>query len=93
MEKNELYNNSENVDQENIPAEKPDNYMALAVISIFFSLIFGIVATVYASKVNSLWQRGEYEKAGKASKNAKVWGQLGIFLGIFGIIKALIRSV
>ncbi len=69
---------------------KPDNHMALAIISIFFSLIFGIIATVYASKVNSLWAQGKYEEAEKASKTAKNTAILGFVMFIFGLIKILI---
>ncbi len=69
-----------NENQNEIP-EKPKNYMALSIISILFSLIIGIIAIIYAAKVNSLWKKGRYEEAQKASAAAQAWSIIGIVVG------------
>lgn len=78
---------------QNMPP-KPSNYMVLAILStIFCCLATGIASIIYASKVNEHYARGEYAEAEKASKNAKMWGLIGvglaaliwiIYIAIFG---------
>ena len=43
---------------------------------------FGIVAIIYASKVNGLWLRGDVYGAQKASQRAQLWTILAIVLGL-----------
>lgn len=53
---------------------KPDNYLVWAILStIFCCLPFGIVAIVYAAKVNSLYSVKQYALALDASNKAKNW--------------------
>ncbi len=62
---------------------KPNNYLALAIIStILCCLITGIVSIIYSSQVNTKYDAGDYEGALAASKNAKLWGLIGIIGGI-----------
>jgi hypothetical protein len=42
----------------------------------------GIVSIVYAAKVNSLYEDGNYDEAIRASKNAKNWGIASIVTGV-----------
>ncbi|MFB9057550.1 CD225/dispanin family protein [Mariniflexile ostreae] len=66
---------------------RPSNYLALAIIStILCCLPTGIVSIIYASKVNSAYEDGQYAEAVKASKNAKIWGIVSIGIAFFGII-------
>ena len=61
----------------------PPSYLAWAIISTLCCCIpFGVVAIVYASKVNSLWARGDMYGAQKASKRAQLWTILAIVLGL-----------
>jgi hypothetical protein len=46
----------------------------------------GIVSIIYAAKVNSAYEDGNYDEAYKASKNAKTWGLISIGLAVFGFI-------
>ena len=52
--------------------EKPKNYLIESILAtIFCCLPFGIAGIVFASKVNSEYEAGNYEAAVKASKDAK----------------------
>ncbi len=63
---------------QNMPA-RPSNYMVLAILSTIFCCIpTGVASIVYASKVNEMYARGEYTEAERASKNAKMWGLIGV---------------
>ncbi len=48
--------------------------MVWAILStILCCLPFGIVAIIYANKVDTLWFTGQYEAAEAAAKSAKTW--------------------
>lgn len=54
------------------PRPKPDNYLVLSIISVFFCCIpLSIAAIIYAIKVDEYWSKGEYESAYEASNKAK----------------------
>ncbi|SEK22743.1 Interferon-induced transmembrane protein [Aquimarina amphilecti] len=62
---------------------RPNNHLALAIIStILCCLITGIVSIIYSTQVNSKYDAGDYEGAVAASKNAKLWGLIGIGMGV-----------
>lgn len=71
---------------------RPSSYLALAIIStILCCLPAGIVSIIYAAKVNSHYDNGNYDEAIKASKNAKTWGIVSVVIALFSwIIYALI---
>ncbi len=50
------------------------------LVTIFCSIIFGIIAIVKASKVESLYYAGDYGSAEQASKDAKKWIIIGVSL-------------
>ncbi|MDO4320256.1 MAG: CD225/dispanin family protein [Bacteroidales bacterium] len=53
---------------------KPDSYLVWAILTtVLCCLPFGIVAIVYASKVDGLWSGGRYQEAEDASRKAKTW--------------------
>lgn len=71
---------------ENKPA-RPSSYLALAIIStILCFLPTGIVSIVYATKVNSAYEDGNYLEAEKASRSAKTWGLVSIAIAVVGWI-------
>lgn len=70
---------------------KPDSYLGLAIVAALFNLIFGIVAIIYAVRVNKLWEKGDKERAEKASESAKGCSIAGLILGVIGIIRIVIR--
>ncbi len=52
----------------------PSNNLVIAIITtILCCLPLGIVAIVYASKVNGLWMSGNYQAAYQAAKSARNW--------------------
>jgi len=71
--------------------QRPNSHLALAIIStILCCLPLGIVSIVYATKVNSLYEDGNYSEAEKASKNAKTWGLVSIVVAAIGLILYLL---
>ena len=66
---------------------KPNNYLALAIVStVLCCLPAGIVSIVYSTKVNSEYHQGNYAEAERASKNAKTWGIVAIGIALLGWI-------
>ena len=67
---------------------RPSNYLVLAILStIACCLPLGIVSIIYAAKVNSEYDHGNYLAAESASKNAKIWGLVSV--GAFVLIMVL----
>lgn len=65
-------------------SKPPSNYLALSIITtIICCQIFGIIAIVYSSQVNSKYVAGDYAGAQKASDNAKLWNFLAIGISFF----------
>lgn len=69
------------------------NHLAWSIIATVIgfclccpSLITGIVAIVFSSKVNSLLNQGDLEGARRASSNAKTWCWVTTALAIVGLI-------
>lgn len=74
-----------------IKPPRPSSYLALAIIStILCCLPTGIVSIIYATKVNSLYEDGNYNDAEKASSNAKTWGLISIGIAVVGWILYLL---
>lgn len=66
---------------------KPSNYLILAILTtVCCCQPTGIASIIYAARVNELYERGEYDEAERASKNAKLWGFIGIGLSAVFII-------
>ena len=81
------------------PRPKPDNYLVLSIISVFFCCIpLSIAAIIYAIKVDEYWSKGDYESAYEASNKAKkllIWSAvptaiLTIAVIIFNIFYILV---
>ncbi|MDV0439672.1 CD225/dispanin family protein [Xanthomonas sacchari] len=75
-----------------VPAPVP-NHLAWAIISTVLgfcfccpSLITGIVAIVFSSKVNGLLNQGDLEGARRASNTAKTWCWVTTALAIIGVL-------
>lgn len=76
------------MDNMNMPPQiKPNNNLVFAILTtIFCCLPFGIVAIVYAAKVDGLWQAGNYPAAYDAASKAKNWSLISAAVGALGII-------
>lgn len=61
-----------------------NNHIAIAIVSCFFALIPGIIAVVYADKVNKALSIGNYDEARSASSTAQTWAIVGLVLGLVG---------
>lgn len=67
------------------PPIKPNNYLALSIVTtLLCCLPLGIVAIIYSTKVNSYYEMQQYDKAEKASADAKKYSIIGIVLGVVG---------
>ena len=83
----------------NAPGKKPDNYLVLAIVStVLCCLPLGIVSIIHSTKVDNLWNSGQYAEANRASNQAK---QFAIFSAVaaaivwilyFGLIAAGLES-
>lgn len=67
---------------------KPDNYLVWAILSTLLCCIpLGVVSIVYSTKVDGLYNAGDYQGAQQASNNAKQWAIISAVAGIVvGII-------
>lgn len=73
-----MYNN--NVYGRNDVRPMPKNWLIESIlVTIFCCQVFGIIAIVYSTKVESLYHAGDYEAAEEASRNAKKWVTFGFF--------------
>ena len=62
---------------------KPDNYLVHAIIvTLCCCLPFGVASIVFASQVDSKWNKGDYAGAQKASDQAKLFFWLSLGLGL-----------
>jgi len=69
--------------------ERPSNYLILAIVTTFLCCnVTGVVSIIYAAQVNAKWEGGNYEGAISDSKNAKLWGIIGLISGfvIIGLV-------
>ena len=65
---------------EMIALMKVPNYLAQSILAtLFCCLPFGVVAIVYASKVDGLKHIGDLEAAKAASNSAKLWINISVF--------------
>ena len=63
--------------------QKPDNFLVWAILTtVFCCLPTGIVAIVYANKVDTLWFAKRYDEAELAAKNARLWTFVSVGVGV-----------
>lgn len=63
--------------------DRPSSGLAWAIVTtILFCVPFGIVAIVFASKVNSAWDDGRYDDAFSAARKAKIFSWISFGLGL-----------
>ena len=82
MDNQNYYPNEQQSPQDQRPT-RPDNYLVLAILcTLFCCLPFGIVSIIYAAKVDTLYNSGDYQGAQDASDNAKKYVEWGAVIGI-----------
>ncbi len=73
--------------QGGMPTPPPSNNMVWAILTtIFCCLPFGIVAIVYASKVDGLWYAGNQMAAYDAANKARNWSIASAATAVAGCI-------
>lgn len=82
-----------------VPTKRPavtkdvPNHMVGAILTtIFCCLIGGIVAIIYASKVNTKLAQGDVEGAIAASNTANNWIIANIVVGLFWLVLAVVAG-
>lgn len=66
---------------------RPNNYLVWSIlVTVLCCLVGGIVALVYSSKVNSCYDRGDYEGALSASNTARTWCIVSAIVGFLGSV-------
>lgn len=66
--------------REEVPPMPPTNLVWAIIVTVCCCVPAGVVAIVYASKVSTLYRRGLYAEAEKASEKA-MWWTIGGFVG------------
>lgn len=62
---------------------KPDNFLVWSILTTVLCCVpTGIVAIVYANKVDTLWAMEKQQEAIGAAKNAKMWTFISLGLGL-----------
>ena len=65
------------------PQGKPNNNLVWAILStVLCCLPTGIYAIILATKVDSLWNSGQYDEARLKAEEAKKWSMIGAGIGI-----------
>ena len=61
----------------------PNDLLVWSILgTIFCCLPTGIVAIVYSSRVNSLWNAGCHAEAHESARKAKTWNIVGLVVGL-----------
>lgn len=90
---NTYTSNSYNNNSANIPEMRPvpKNWFIEAIlVTVMCSPIFGVIAIIYANKVESRYYAGDYDGALSAAKSAKMWTLIGLFATVALILIVII---
>ncbi|MDY4044172.1 MAG: CD225/dispanin family protein [Marinifilaceae bacterium] len=69
---------------------KPDNLLVWSILTtVLCCLPLGVVAIVYSSKVDNLWNSGQHEEAYNAAKNAKTFCLISLGTGVLFYILSI----
>ena len=92
MENQVFHNTTQHTHPATAPM-KPKNWMTESILVTIIPCclcnlfgLLGIVAIVYASKVNNLYFAGRYAEAEQASKDAKMWVLITLGLVLLAIV-------
>jgi hypothetical protein len=68
---------------------KPSTHLALSVVAIVCSLLFGIIGLFFSFQVTTRWDKGDVSGAQKASTTALIVDVIGIVIGVIFLFAAL----
>ncbi len=71
----------------------PKNWLVESIISMLFCCLpFGLISLIYATKVDNLYAKRDYDGAKKASDSAKLWFNMSWVTGLIITIIYIIIS-
>ena len=73
--------------------EAVPNYLVLAIITLICCLPLGIVAVIFAARVNGQVQAGDIAGAMESSRKAKLFSYIGLGLGLAWWIICIVTSM
>ena len=73
--------------------EIPNHLVKAILVTIFCCLPFGVISIVFAAQVNSQVQADNIEEAQRLSKQADLWGNVGLVCGLVPILLYIIFLV
>lgn len=74
--------------------QRPNDLLVWSILStVFCCLPTGIVAIVYSSKVNSLWDAGRHAESIEAARKAKIWNIVGLVIGLVSLVMCIVYFV
>ena len=73
---------------------RPSTHLALSIVALLFSFVFGVLGLYFTSQVTQRWNIGDVVGARKASKTALVLDIIGIVLGtIVAVVVVLVPDL
>lgn len=76
-------NSFSNQNYGNKPSIPPKTWLVESIlVTLFCCLPFGIIGIINASKVESRFYAGDYSVAEQASRDARKWTMLGLWIGL-----------
>ncbi|MBL0888208.1 CD225/dispanin family protein [Myceligenerans indicum] len=80
-------------DVHGLPLVKPASRFGLAIaVTVLFSMLFGIIAIVFACQVDAKWRRGDVEGARSASRQALGWSLVGIGFTVMTVVAVVVLA-
>jgi hypothetical protein len=74
-----------------VPVVKPSSHLVWAILSTFLGFLpLGVVAIVFAARVDPLWAAGHWAEARDSSRKARMWALGSVAAGVLIIVLSLV---